>query len=386
MGAANVDTTVGNAGRHPAGRPSPWLVAAAFAALYLFWGSTYLGMKWAVLGGVDDDPGTGFPPFFLAGARSVIAGAALYAYLRAWRGEARPAARHWRNTAVIGVLLLVGGNGLVTYATAHIPSGIVALLIAMMPIWMLLLEGPWGGAPLRERASGAVFAGMALGIGGVAALVWPRIAPALERPGDGGAGSDDTAAAALAVGAVLLSTLSWANGSLLARRLGNGRGGSGGGGGGGGGRGGGGGGSGALPGSPLLTTAMQLLCGGGALMAVSLAAGEWPRLSAASVLTGPRPVLAMAYLVVFGSLLGYSAYIWLLGVVPPSKVATYAYVNPIVAVVLGAALGRERLGPRELLASAAVIAGVVVIVTVRGGARGAAPEGDESAAAPAPVR
>jgi drug/metabolite transporter (DMT)-like permease len=361
----NADTSVAHAGGTPRRRPSPWMVAAAFAALYLFWGSTYLGIKWAVLGGVDDDPETGFPPFFLAGARSVIAGAALYAYLRAWRGEPRPSARHWRNTAVIGVLLLVGGNGLVTYATGHIPSGIVALLIAMLPIWMLLLEGPWGGAPLRERASGPVFAGMALGIGGVAALVWPRIALALTRSGHDGAGRGDTAAA-LAVGAVLLSSLSWANGSLLARRLGDG--------------------GAALPRSPLLTTAMQLLGGGGALMAVSLAAGEWPRLSAASVLAGPRPVLAMAYLVVFGSLLGYSAYIWLLGVVPPSKVATYAYVNPIVAVALGAALGRERLGPRELLASAAVIAGVVVIVSVRGGARGAAPEGDESATVLAPSR
>lgn len=337
----------------PAAPPPTWLLVAAFLSLYIFWGSTYLGIKWAVQqGGAGVQPVRGFPPFFLAGIRSVIAGAIVYAFVRIVQKQPRPAMRHWRNTTVIGVLLLLGGNGLVTFATQYIPSGVVALLIAMLPIWMLLLEGPWGGPPLRERARPSVFLGIGLGIAGVAMLVWPKIAAAIA---DRAAGNGHNhVMEAVGVCAVMLSSFLWANGSLFSRRVG-GR-------------------PGALPRSPFLTTGMQLLCGGGALLVVSVLAGEMNRLTVDAAFADARPALALAYLVVFGSLVGYTAYIWLLGVSTPAKIATYAYVNPIVAIVLAALLGNETLTLRTFVAAAVIIAGVVVIVTFRPAKAAIAPE------------
>lgn len=338
---------MGDSPTHAPSRPSPsrWLVIGAFASLYFFWGSTYLGIKWAVLGAVEDDPGHGFPAFFLAGIRSLIAGAIVYAYMRLARGEARPTARQWRNTTIIGTLLLLGGNGLVTFAVQYIASGIVALLIAMLPIWMLLLEGVWGGPPLRERARPSSFIGIALGFGGLAMLMWPKITAAMDGGRDGG--GRDHVMEAVGVAAVMLSSFLWANGSLFARRMA-------------------GGGKGGLPASPFVTTGMQLLCGGAALLIVSAATGEWSKVTAAAAFGSPRPALSLAYLIVFGSLVGYTSYIWLLGVSTPAKIATYAYVNPIVAIAIGSAIGKEPLTGRTMLAAAAVIAGVVVIVSVRG--------------------
>ncbi|MBX3359680.1 MAG: EamA family transporter [Phycisphaeraceae bacterium] len=320
--------------------PSLWMVATAYLSLYFFWGSTYLGIKWAVLGGVPGEPNVGIPAFFLAGVRSVIAGVLMYVFLR-WRGEARPTPRQWRSMAVVGTLLLLGGNGLVTFAVQYIPSGVAAVLIALLPIWMLVLEGFWGGAPLRERVSPALIAGIVIGLAGVGLLLWPKIQPLLGA-GDG----RSHVLEAVGAGAVLLSSFCWANGSLYSRRL-AGRGG--------------------LPSSPFIGTAMQLICGGAALLVVSALLREWRLMTFEGIFGSPRPIASLAYLIFAGSLIGYTAYIWLLGVSTPGKIATYAYVNPIVALVIGSVVGKEELTGRVFLAAGLIIAGVVVIVTLRTG-------------------
>lgn len=319
--------------------PPVALVVAAFLSLYFFWGSTYLAIRFAI------EPPLGLPPFFMAGVRNLIAGLILYAVVRARSGFApasRPSPRFWRNAAVVGTLLLLGGNGLVTFATQFIDSSVVALLIAMLPIWMALLERVWErpppGAP--RRRSPAAAAGIALGFAGVVMLIGPKVVRAFNASG---AQAADGVWPAIGAATVLLSSFCWANGSLYSRRATR---------------------AGALPPSPFLSTAMQLVCGGVALLVVSAAAGEFPSVRAASF-TALKPMLALAYLIGAGSLIGFTAYIWLLSVTTPSRVATYAYVNPVVAVWLGWWLGNERLDPLTLGAAAVIIAGVVLIVRAR---------------------
>jgi len=320
------------------------LVIAAFLSLYFFWGSTYLGIRGAI------EPPHGFPPFFMAGIRNLIAGVILYSVVRArsrFAPSTRPTPRQWRNAALVGTLLLLGGNGLVTFATQFIPSSLVALLIAMLPIWMALLERVWerdktGGTQARSPAA---WLGIALGFAGVVMLIGPKVLHAFDAgdPGTGG-GTVTTAGRiwpALGAAATLLSSFCWANGSLLSRRANR---------------------SGGLPASPFLSTAMQLVCGGLALLLVSALTGEFPRVDPASF-TAAKPMLSLVYLIVAGSLVGFTAYIWLLGVTTPSRVATYAYVNPIVAVWLGWWLGREEIKASTLIAAAIIIAGVFLIVS-----------------------
>ncbi|HLT46280.1 MAG TPA: drug/metabolite exporter YedA [Rubricoccaceae bacterium] len=288
-------------------------VLAAFAAVYVIWGSTYLAIRFAI---------ETIPPFGMAGVRFLTAGAVLYGVSRA-RGAPRPTARQWRATAVIGALLLLGGNGGVVWAEQFIPSGVAALLVACMPIWMVLLD--WlrpGGA----RPSGMVVAGLALGLAGIVLLVGPD-----ELVGGGRIDP-------LGAGAVVFATLTWAAGSLYARTA-------------------------PTPRETLLSVGMQMLAGGGLLLLTGLATGEAASFEPAAVTA--HSALALGYLVVFGSLIAYTAYVWLLGVAPAARVATYAYVNPVVAVLLGWALADEPLTARVLAASVVIVGAVVLITRAR---------------------
>ena len=293
-------------------RPSRLRVVAAFAAVYVLWGSTYLAIKFAL---------ESLPPFWMAASRFLIAGAILYVWARR-RGEPAPRRIHWRSALIVGGLLLLGGNGGVVWAEQRVPSGLAALLVATVPLWMVMLDGAGRG---WKRPPVQVLAGVGIGLAGVALLVGPgRL---------GGGGIDPVGAAVL-----IAASLSWTAGSLYSRRA-------------------------PLPSSPLLGTAMEML-GGGALLAVAgLFAGDWQRLDLAAAT--PRSLLAVGYLVVFGSLVGFTAYVWLLKVSPPPLAATYAYVNPVVAVFLGWALADEPVTGRTLVAAAVIIGAVVLITTYR---------------------
>lgn len=290
----------------------------AFAIVYVVWGSTYLGMRVAI---------ETLPPFLMGGVRFLIAGGLLGLWVVLRERPARPTAAEWRWAALTGALMMVGGNGGVAWAEARgVPSGVVALLAASLALWMVLLDWlrPTGRAPAP-----LVWAGLALGLAGVGVLVGPG---ALA----GGRGVDPLGALC-----VLGGSLAWALGSL--RSAGAGR-----------------------PASALYGSALQMLCGGAFLCLLALAHGDFARVTVPSA----RSVAAVAYLVVFGSLVAFTAYVWLLQHAAPARVATYAYVNPLVAVALGAALGGEPLSPR-VLAAAAVIVGAVALITVGRGRRAA---------------
>ena len=263
-------------------QPSTAKLITAFAAIYLLWGSTYLAIHFAV---------ETLPPFLMAGTRHLVAGAVLYPLARLRNGE-RLTRANWSAAFLMGALLLFGGNGGVSWAEKIVPSGVAALLVATVPLWMVLFD--WL-RPGGLRPTGRVVIGLFLGFAGVAFLVGPsKLA--------GGGRVDPIGATVL-----ILASLSWAAGSVFSRHL-------------------------PLPRSPLLGTAMQCFIGGALLIVVGLLAGQGSALRWESV--SLRSVLALGYLIMFGSLLGFSAYIWLLGVAPPARVSTYAYVNPVVALVL----------------------------------------------------
>jgi drug/metabolite transporter (DMT)-like permease len=318
----------------PAGRPSVLQIAAAFAAIYLIWGSTYLAIHFAL---------ETLTPFWMAATRFLIAGGLLYAWARL-RGGERPRLLHWRSAAIVGGLLLMGGNGGVVWAQQRVPSGLAALLVATVPLWMVLLDGAGRG---WRRPATQVLLGVALGLAGVGLLVGPG-----KFAGAGGA--DPVGALVL-----ILASLSWATGSLYARRA-------------------------PLPSSPLLGTAMEMLAGGACLAVAGLVAGEAGRLDLVGA--SAKSLLAVAYLVLFGSLVGFTAYVWLLRVTRPALVATYAYVNPVVAVLLGWAFAGEEISARTLLAAAIIVGGVVLITTHRTRSRQGAPVSTVGAATePAPA-
>jgi drug/metabolite transporter (DMT)-like permease len=286
-------------------------IIAAFAAVYLIWGSTYLGIRFAI---------ETIPPFLMAGVRFLLAGAALYVWMRL-RGAARPTSREWSQSAIAGTLLLVTGNGAVVWAEQTVPTGIASLLVATVPLWIVLLD--WA-RPAGTRPSTTALAGIALGLAGLMLLVGPGILR--------GHGVVATHGAL----ALLLAALSWAVGSLYSRST-------------------------TPASSPLLATAMQMLAAGALLLAVGALAGESAALHVHAITL--RSAAALLYLITFGSLVGYTAYIWLLGVSTPAKVSTYAYVNPVVAVLLGWMLAGESLTSRTLVA-AAVIVGAVALITI----------------------
>jgi drug/metabolite transporter (DMT)-like permease len=299
-------------------------ITLCFLAVYLVWGSTYLAIRYAI---------ETLPPLLMAGTRYVTAGAALYAW--GMRDGARPTIRHWRAALILGAFFFLGGNGAVVWAEQRIPSGIASLLIATMPLWVVLLD--WL-RPGGTRPHPLVAAGVVLGFGGLLLL--------MSRSGTDSARIDMAGAVVLVGGA-----LSWAIGSLYALHA-------------------------DLPRSLLLASGMEMLAGGVLLTLAGLAGGELGtlRLDAISI----RSVLAFVYLVVFGSIITFSAFRYLVDAVSPSRVSTYAYVNPVVAVVLGWLLAGETISARTLT-GAAVIVGAVAMVTAGVSARAA------RGAVPAPV-
>ena len=285
----------------------------AFGALYTVWGSTYLAIRVAI---------ETLPGFLMAGVRFLVAGAALYAYARLRGGARRPTGGEWRAAAVVGALLLLGGNGGVVWAEQRVATGLASLIVATVPLWMVLLA--WA-LPGGRRPSLGVAAGLALGTAGLVVLVGPG---ALV-----GRGAVD----GLGALALLGSAFSWAAGSVYARRA-------------------------TLPASPLLATGMQMLAGGVLLVAAAAATGHATVDPGAVTL---RSLLALLYLIVFGSFVGFTAYVWLLKVAPPARVSTYAYVNPIVAVLLGWAVLGEPLTARTAMAAAVIVAAVATITLSR---------------------
>ena len=287
-----------------------WLVLAAFAVIYLVWGSTYL----AILFAIDT-----LPPFLMAGTRFLVAGGTIYAFARLFGGAAAPTRAEWRSTAIVGVLLVTFGNGLVTWAELRVASGVAALIVGVEPCVMVLLD--WL-RPNGTRPGMRVVAGLALGLVGLFALIGPD---ALL----GGGRSD-----VVGVAVLLLASLSWGAGSIYSRHA-------------------------PLPRSPVLATGMQMLAGSAALAVLALLHGETAQLGS----THPSllSIASWLYLIVFGSIVAFTAYAWLLRVSTPALVSTYAYVNPVVAVLLGFALAGEPLTPRMIVAAAVIVSGVVLI-------------------------
>jgi drug/metabolite transporter (DMT)-like permease len=302
-------------------------VLVAFATLYIVWGATYLAIRFAV---------ETMPPLFMAGVRFLIAGGFLFWYSR-WRGSASPQRAEWRAGAVTGCLLM-SGNACVAIAEQRVPSSVAALIVAMSAIWMVIIE--WL-RPRGKRPHAGTMAGLLIGLAGVAILV----GPGNLATGDG---VDRIGAAVL-----LFGTLCWASGSIYSRHA-------------------------ARPASPLMTTAIQMLAGGLFLLVLAVVTGQAAAFDLAAVST--RSWLAFLFLLTFGSLAGFTAFVYLLSVSTPARVGTYAYVNPLVAVGLGWALGGEAIGPRMLIAAAVIVAGVAVITTsearaaAASGAAGASPE------------
>ena len=305
-----------------AGRPSTLAVAAALGTVYVVWGSTYLAIAFVV---------ESMPPLLAAGTRFLVAGLTLIAFLvarerwRRQRGTAIEALRlprivEWRTAVVVGALLLLGGNGMVSIAEQTIPSGIAAVIIATTPIWLSVFDA----LLTRRMPSLLAIGGLVVGLVGVAILLLPSTGLDAFDP--------------VGIGILVLATVSWAAGSLYARR-------------------------GPLPPSQLLGTGMQQFAGGLLLLVAGVAIGEIGRFDPAAVTTSS--LLGLAFLIVFGSLLAFTAYGWLLNHVAVTTVATYAYVNPVVAVVLGFAFRGETLTPRSLLAAGLIIGAVVAMVSGR---------------------
>lgn len=301
----------------------------AFLAVYLIWGSTFLAIYWAI---------DTIPPFTMAGIRFVIAGSLLAAWAE-WSGIPRPTPTQIRDAAVVGTLLLVGGNGAVVFAEQFVPSGLTALLIATVPFWMVLLDWLWTGG--RRPSAGSWF-GLAWGLFGVWLLVGGEAGTVLRGPG------------LLGALAILGGSISWAFGSIHSRRI-------------------------RVPAAPRWATAVQMLASGTLLGVAGAVMGEWGRWNPGE--TSLRSLLALVYLIVFGGMVAYSAYVWLLRVSTPGRVSTYAYVNPVVALFLGWALADETVTPRTLVAAAVILSAVVLLGRVSATKR-ASPDRDTSGVDP----
>ncbi len=294
----------------PTAPPSRFALAAAFAIIYLIWGSTFLAILFAI---------ETLPPFLMAGMRFLVAGSLVYAWSRLVNGTGAPSRAQWLAAAAVGVLLLVGGNGLLVWSEQRIPSGVAALLVGTVPCFMALID--WL-RPGGLRPSGYVFAGLLLGLVGLFWLVGPDTLI--------GGGRADFIGAAV----VVLGSFSWALGSIYSRHA-------------------------RTPASPFLSTAMQMLAGGAVLLLLSVLLGEPWAFDARAV--SLRSAFGLLYLIVLGSIVAFSAYIWLLRVSTPARVSTYAYVNPVVAVLLGWALAGEELTLRIGVAAAIIVSGVALI-------------------------
>jgi drug/metabolite transporter (DMT)-like permease len=292
-----------------------WIILA-FAALYVIWGSTYLGILFAI---------QSIPPLLMAGTRFLLAGIILYVVAR-MSGAPRSSRADWRTALIVGACLLLGGNGGVTLSEQYVPSGLAALLVATVPIYIALLSWLFG---MSERPSAVTWAGLAGGFVGVGVLLGPalRFSTTGESPN-----------AWIGMTILLCSSLIWSAGSLYSRTT-------------------------KISTSPFLAAAQQMLCGGTLLIIAGMAKGEWRHFDPQRITV--QSIWAFVYLVLIGGIIGYVSYAWLLRHCEPAKVATYAYVNPIVAVLLGAMFAHESLSLRTLVAAGLIIGSVAVVITAQ---------------------
>jgi len=296
--------------------PRKFAIFAAFAALYLIWGSTYLGIRFAI---------ESIPPLLMAGARFLIAGVVMFV-IAICQGASRSTLAEWRTALIVGACLLFCGNGSVTVAEQWVPSGLASLLVATVPIFITLLAWISGSAP---RPRPMVLLGLAGGFAGVGILVGPT----LTGPAAGGSHH-----AGVGMLILLWGDLLWSIGSLYSRRARSAT-------------------------SPFLSSAQTMLCGGALMMLAGFAQGEARDFDLRQVTAGSLG--AFVYLVLVGAIVGYTAYIWLLRHCDPSKVATYAYVNPVIAVLLGTFFAGETLTLRTVAGAAVIIGAVAVVITAQ---------------------
>ena len=289
------------------GKASRGAILLAFGCTYFIWGSTYLAIRYAV---------ETLPPFLMVGSRCLVAGTVLFVWARI-QDRPWPELRHWRAAALTGTLFFVGGQGLLAWVERFVESGLAALFLAMIPVWMILLQAR------RKRPGPRTTAGVVLGLGGVALLIVPAGGVAVDLLG----GS-----------LLLLSAFCWAVASLVSV-------------------------SAPRPDSDVLTTALQLLAGGCAAVIAGAITGELAGLSVGALST--RSLLAFAYLTVFGSLVTFSAYRFLLSHREPAAAGSYAFVNPMVAVIVGWAVGGETLTATTIVAGTVIVAGVYLVVTAQ---------------------
>ena len=311
---------------------SPLAVWAGIVTLYFVWGSTYLGIRIAV---------ASMPPYVMGGIRFVAAGAVLIpGVVLASRGRVgRPSPSQVRDATIVGAFLLAGGMGLVAWGEQTVASGVAALLIALMPMWV----GVFARVVFGDRMPRRAVVGTAIGLAGVAILAGPAL---------GAGGSEATGVLALVV-----SPMCWATGSLYATRRA------------------------VLPKPALLATGVEMLAAGLLMLLIAIPIGEWRAFDPAAVT--PEAWVGLAYLILVGSLVGYVVYSWLLGVAPLARVTTYAYVNPVVAVVLGWLLLGEPVTVQTAAAAVVIVAGVALIVSATGRATAVEPRG-RLAALPGP--
>ena len=291
-------------------RPSRLAILAGFAAIYIIWGSTYLAIRL----GVET-----IPPFLMAAVRFLLAGTAFIGWAT-YRGARRPTLWHWITTGVIGALMAAGGNGLVTWAMQTVQSGLSALLVSMVPFWVVLID--WL-KPGGRRPTARIVIGVVLGFSGVVLLVDPADISGDRQIALGGA-------AAILVGSIL-----WAAGSVYSRHA-------------------------PQPSSQALSSGMQMFGGGVVLLTLSAGSGEMARLEWASI--SPVALAGWVYVTVLGSV-AYGSYLWLMKASTPPKVATYAYVNPVIALLLGYVLAGELLSAWTAGCSALIIVAVLIVVS-----------------------
>lgn len=293
-------------------RASALAVWTALSAVYVIWGSTYLAIRFTV---------ETTPPFLSAAARFIVSGAFLYFWRRA-AGDPAPTAIERRNAVIIGIFLLVGGNGGVVWAAQHIPSSLAALLVATVPLWMILIDALRPGG---DKPGVLAMSGILIGFAGAMLLI-------------GWTSGEATEASLYGAIAVLIASVFWASGSIYGKTA-------------------------KLPASPLVTTGIEMLAGGIVQIFVAFLFGEFDRFEINAV--SQRSALAWIYLTVIGPV-AFVAYAWLLRVAPIPLVATYSYVNPLVAIILGYFLGKEIITPRILLAAGLIIGSVVLVSTPKG--------------------
>lgn len=317
----------------PEHRPSRTAFVVAFASIYIIWGSTYLGIRVAV---------ETIPPFFMGAGRFLLAGALLLTLVQ-FRGLPWPTARQWRDNAIIGAFLLLGGNGCVSWAEKSLPSGLTALIIGIQPVFMVLTEWAWPGG---QRPGRTTFVGLLLGFAGVAYLVSPW---------------QDTSITNVhlpSVGLVLLACASWAFGSIWSRHV-------------------------KRPAPPFQASALQMLGGSVALFLGGMIHGELATFQLSAI--SGQSVGAFFYLALVGSLVGFSTFVWLMKHTTPARVSTYAYVNPVVAVLLGWLILREPVTSRTMLAAALIVTAVIIITTQKSRQQPAAAKSSQPILPPEPT-